>query len=107
MKRGMICWVNLEPAVPPEMGKVRPTLVISNSTQNMILPTLVVVPLSSQAPEIWPLRVRAGAIKGKASYAILPGIRQVNKTRLIGIVGPAPSEMLKNIDAALQAYLSD
>ena len=52
MKRGAICWVNLEPVFPPEMGKTRPAVVVSNSDQNFFLQSVVVIPLSSQPGEI-------------------------------------------------------
>jgi hypothetical protein len=47
-----------------------------------VLNTVVVVPASKIAPEIWPLRVAAGNFSGKDSYAVIPGIRQVRKGRL-------------------------
>lgn len=49
MKRGTVLWVNLSDAHPPEMGKVRPAVVLSNSTLNSRLETVLVVPLSAQA----------------------------------------------------------
>lgn len=108
MKRGDLYWINLEPTQPPEFGKVRPGLIISNSEQNIRLPTVVIIPISSQAPEIWPLRL-GFTMPGskKESFAVLPGLRQVNKTRLqemIGILSPA---FLKKVDEALTAYLKD
>ena len=107
MKRGAIYWVNLEPTVPPELGKVRPGLIISNSEQNARLPTVVILPLSSQPPEIWPLRLRFQMPKGKESFVIVPGIRQVNKKRLQGMISLVPLSFLAKVDYALQAYLSD
>lgn len=107
MKRGTICWVNLEPASPPEFGKTRPALVLSNSDQNLILETVVVLPLSTRPPEIWPLRLKLTLPGGKYSFVVLPGIRQVNKTRLLNVIGHASKETMAAIDAALDAYLKD
>ena len=107
MKRGTICWVNLEPASPPEMGKVRPAIVVSNSDQNLFLRSVVAVPLSSQAGEIWPLRLRLEISPGKTSYAVLPAIRQITKTRIQEIVGVAGPSDMERIDEALSCYLSD
>lgn len=107
MKRGTLCWVNLEPASPPEFGKTRPALVVSNSDQNAVLRTVVVVPLSSQAPQIWPLRLKIGLPKGKESFVVLPGIRQVSKTRLFETIGQASNEFMTMLDEALDAYLKD
>jgi len=58
VKRGRAYGINLEPSSPPERGKVRPGIVVSNSIQNQRLDSVVIVPLSSRAPEIWPLQFR-------------------------------------------------
>jgi mRNA interferase MazF len=107
MKRGTICWVNLEPVSPPEMGKTRPAVVISNSDQNIFLDSVVVVPLSSQPAEIWPLRLRLELPRGKISFAVLPGIRQVSKERIREIVGLARPGDIVRLSEALFCYLND
>lgn len=107
MKRGTICWVNLEPVLPPEMGKIRPAIIVSNSDQNLFLHSVVVVPISSQPGEIWPLRLRLEMSPGKASFAVLPGIRQVSKTRIQEVVGIARSGDMDRINEALSCYLND
>ncbi len=107
MRRGTICWVNLEPVAPPELGKTRPAIVISNSDQNTILQSVVVIPLSSRAPEIWPLRLRLELPRGKESFAVLPGIRQVSKARIQEIVGLAKSTDMNRLNEAISVYLSD
>lgn len=107
MRRGSVYWINLEPAAPPEFGKVRPGLVVSNSIQNDHLDSLVVVPLSSQAPEIWPLRLRVEAPGLKTSYAVIPGIRQVSKARLHEVIAQAPAALMDRVGEALALYLGD
>jgi hypothetical protein len=61
------------------MGKIRSAVVVSNSDQNDILQSVVVILLSSQPKEIWPLQLRVELSRGKAPFALLPGIRQVSK----------------------------
>jgi mRNA-degrading endonuclease toxin of MazEF toxin-antitoxin module len=108
MTRGTIVWVNLEDADPPEMGKTRPAVVVSNSEQNAVLATVVVVPLSTRPPAIWPLRLELAASgKRKKSYAVVPGIRQVNKRRLLESVGSAPARFMAELTQALSVYLGD
>ena len=107
MKRGTLCWVNLDPATPPEPGKIRPAVVVSNSDQNLLLNSVVVVPLSSQAGEIWPLRVCLDAPRGKQSYAVLPGMRQVSKARIERTQGVAGTADLDRLTEALFCYLND
>ena len=107
MRRGSVYWINLEPSSPPELGKVRPGLVVSNTVQNERLESVVVVPLSTRAPEIWPLRLKLD-IKGlRESYAVVPGIRQVSKARLHELVTQAPGPVMERVAAALAAYLGE
>ena len=107
MKRGSVYWVNLEPASPPEFGKVRPGLIISNTEQNIHLPTVVILPLSSQKPEVWPLRIECSLPKGPVSFVVIPGIRQVHKARLMEMIGTVSPSVLEKIDGALMAYLGE
>src|SRR5437870_3591251 len=82
VKRGSAYGINVEPSSPPERGKVRPGIVVSNSIQNQRLDSVVIVPLSSRAPEIWPLRFRLELPGMNASCAVIPGIRQLREPRL-------------------------
>lgn len=107
MKRGKVYWIDLEPASGPEIGKVRPGVVVSNSIQNEHLHSLVIVPLSTRAPEIWPLRLEVKATGLKTSYAVIPAIRQVSKARLRGEVGQLPDALMERIGEAIAVYLSD
>lgn len=105
MKRGTVVWVDLSDTHPPEMGKVRPGIVVSGTVHNEVLNTIVVVPTSSIPPEIRPLRVAVGRIAGKDSFAVVPGIRQVRKGRLKGVLGLLSPAHLAELDACLDAYL--
>lgn len=107
MKRGTIWWVNLEPSHPPELGKVRPGVVVSNSEHNAILDSVVIVPASTQAPEIWPLRVQITLPTRKRSFAVLPGVRQVSKARLEQSIGVLGALDLERLDEALRLYLGE
>jgi mRNA-degrading endonuclease toxin of MazEF toxin-antitoxin module len=107
VRRGSIYWINLEPAAPPELGKVRPGVIVSNSVQNERLDSVVVVPLSSRAPEIWPLRLRMEVAGLKSSFAVVPGIRQVSKGRLHELVAYAPAAAMDHLGEALALYLGE
>lgn len=105
VKRGTVVWIDLSDASPPEMGKVRPGIIISGTAHNEILNTVVVVPTSSQPPEISPLRIGIGQFSGKQTYAVIPGIRQVRKGRLRGILGELSDEKLSELTGCVDAYL--
>jgi mRNA-degrading endonuclease toxin of MazEF toxin-antitoxin module len=89
------------------MNKIRSAVVVSNSDQNGILQSVVVVPISSQPGEIWPLRLRLEMPRGKASFAVLPGIKQVSKQRIQELVGMVRASDMERLDEALSCYLSD
>ena len=105
MKRGTVVGVDLSDSSAPEMGKVRPAVVVSGSVHNETLNTVVVVPTSSVPPEIPPLRIIVGEFAGKKSYAVVPGVRQVRKGRLRAILGEVSVERMAALDACLHAYL--
>lgn len=89
------------------MGKRRPGIIISNSEQNALLDTVVAVPLSTQPPHAWPLRIRYGKLGQRVSFAIIPGIRQVKKTRVLQSIEIASDDFLRSLDDALLIYLAD
>jgi len=106
--RGSVVWVDLTDAVPPEMGKRRPAVIVSNSVHNTSQDSVVAVPLSFRAPEILPLRVKIHATGLKdAGFAIVPGIRQLKKSRILGPAGRIRELDLQKLDDAILAYLSD
>ena len=108
MNRGTVVWVDLSDATPPEIGKRRPAVVVSSSVHNQVLPTIVAVPLSSQAPEIPPLRVKlATAGLRRESYAVVPGLRQLKKSRVLGHAGRVSAADLIRLDGAIRQYLGD
>ena len=106
MKRGAVVWIEISGSAPPEMGKIRPAIIVSSTAHNERLNTVAVVPTSSQAPEIWPLRLAVGSFAGKESFAVIPGIRQVRKGRLRGELGQLSEQALRALDDCLRAYLS-
>ncbi len=90
------------------MGKQRPAVVVSNSVQNSILDSVVVVPFSSQEPEIPYLRIKLKLENARQmGFAVLPGIRQIKKSRILKSIGYLSPHELKKLDTALTVYLSD
>ena len=105
--RGSLFWINLGATSPPEFGKTRPGLIVSSTVHNEVLDSVVVIPLSTIGDEIWPLRLRVHDVRGKAAFAVLPGIRQVSKARLAGFIKVSPNPLMMRVDAALAVYLGD
>jgi mRNA interferase MazF len=107
VRRGSVYWINLEPASTPELGKIRPGIVVSNTAQNERLDSVVAVPLSTRAPEIWPLRLRLEIPGLRESFAVLPGIRQVSKARLHELIAQASGDAVERLTGALHLYLDE
>ena len=108
MRRGDIVRVNLTDAQPPEMGKLRPAVILSNDAHNAVLGAIAVVPLSTRPPGIWPLRVALPETDGlQRSFAVVPGIRQVNKQRVVEKVGVLSQSALTELEDACFAYLGE
>jgi len=77
---------------PPELGRVR---------------TGVVVPVRSKAPEISPLCLRVDLPGRTTSFVVVPGIRQVYRTRLHELIGQAPAGATDRVSEAIELYLGD
>ena len=107
MRRGSVYWINLEPASPPELGKVQPAIVVSHSVYNERLESVVVVPLSTRPPEIWPLRLRVAIPGRRLSFAVIPGIRQISKARLHELIGQSSPQVMARVHDAIGLYLGD
>jgi mRNA-degrading endonuclease toxin of MazEF toxin-antitoxin module len=107
MRRGSVYWINLEPVAPPELGKTRPAIILSSTVYNERLASVVVVPLSTRAPEIWPLRLEVSGPGIKRSFAVIPGIRQVSTARLHQQIGRATTAVTARLTEAVTLYLGE
>ena len=85
VKRGEVYWVNLDPTVGTEIKKTRPALVISPDDMNVVLPRVIVAPLTSKGQ---PLGCRPEiTMDGKQAKILLDQLRCVDKIRLAGKKG--------------------
>lgn len=107
MKRGNIWKINLESASLPEFGKVRLGIIISNSDMNLLLPTVLIIPVSSRPPDNFPLRVEFKMPDGRFSYAVVPGMRQIKKERLAAPLGLVDESTIDKLFEAISIYLRD
>lgn len=85
LTRGEIVLVNFNPAKGAEMGKYRPAVVISDELDNEILPTIMVMPLSTRLEDnALPYRFRIPARQDllQDSDACINEIRSLSKDRV-------------------------
>ncbi|MDT8407841.1 MAG: type II toxin-antitoxin system PemK/MazF family toxin [Methylococcales bacterium] len=86
MKRGEVWIANLNPNKGAEIGKIRPVLVLQDDAMTVGgLPTIVVVPLTSQfRPNLAPLRIpiaAQGHLKA-TSYVMAEQLRAIDRSRI-------------------------
>ncbi|MEA3370880.1 MAG: type II toxin-antitoxin system PemK/MazF family toxin [Campylobacterota bacterium] len=85
LNRGDIHLVNFNPAKGGEIGKLRPAIIVSEKTDNEILETVIVVPLSSIITEdALPYRYKISKrdLLEKESDACIYEIRALSKNRI-------------------------
>jgi len=84
-KRGDIVTVNLNPKKGHEVGKIRPALIISGDDENLMLDTIIILPLStSLVNDMLPYRFRLEKRDNlnKDSDVLLNQVRTLSKQRI-------------------------
>ena len=69
MKRGEVWWAEFDPAVGSQIRKTRPTVTMHDDAANRNLVRMVVEPLSSTTPQVYPgeALVTIGTLQSKAT----------------------------------------
>ena len=90
LNRGDIIGINLNPKKGDEVGKVRPCIILSDSQENQILDTVIVVPLStSLLDDMFPYRIRLqkrGDLNSDSDI-LINHIRTISKKRVTSYIG--------------------
>jgi mRNA interferase MazF len=84
-KRGDIVTINLNPKKGDEVGKIRPAVIVSGVEENMIVDTIIVMPLStSLIDDMKPFRVRVQKREKLKhdSDVLINHIRAISKKRV-------------------------
>ncbi len=85
LNRGDIVIVNLYPKKGDEVGKIRPAVIISGDDENVILDTVILMPLSTdRIDNMTPYRMRIVAREGlkEDSDILINQIRALSKARI-------------------------
>ena len=99
--RGDVLWARLDPTLGSELQKTRPVVVLSVNPLNKVRKTVVVVPLSTSAPDIEFLNV---GLKG-GSVARCEHIRAIDKSRLTDKIGSISVADLEKIEEGITRIL--
>ena len=107
--RGDIFFANLDPVVGVEQAGTRPVLVVQNDEANTRIPTVTVVPLTSnlRASRFLFTALVPASESGlpKDSVALVFQIRTLDKTRLTRKAGHLSDLLMGKIDQALEIHL--
>ena len=90
LNRKDIVLVNFNPTKGAEMGKLRPAIVLSDAVDNAILPTIMVIPLSTRLEDNalpYRFRIVARAQLLQDSDACINEIRALSKDRVKQVLG--------------------
>lgn len=108
IERGEIYWIQFDPIVGSEIGKVKPALVISNNHNNELSDTITVLPITSGTSKIYPFEVfipkGIGGLTSD-SKAKANQIRTVDKKRVKGFLGIIQENILQEAEKAMKIHL--
>ena len=109
VSRGDIFFANLDPVVGAEQAGVRPVLVVQNDEANARIPTVTVVPITSnlRASRFLFTVLLPSAETGlsKDSVALVFQVRTLDKSRLQNKVGHLSESLMDQIDRAIIIHL--
>lgn len=107
-KRGDIWLVSLEPVVGHEIGKTRPSLVISNNRNNQFADTVTVLPITSKTEKIYPFETYISKEETKLtkdSKVKSNQIRTLDKKRLVKFLSRISEKKLSEVEQATLVHL--
>lgn len=104
VNRFEVWYVNLEPTIGSEINKVRPCLIISPSTTNRYLSTVIVAALT-RTRKRFPTRVDC-FFDAREGQVALDQIRSVDKRRLLSLIGELDDVTAKEVCLKLQQIFS-
>lgn len=114
MRRGEVCWVDLEPVRGAQAATRRPAVIVSNDGANATAARLgrgvvTVVPVTSSTARVYPFQVLLDAATTgleQDSKAQAEQVRSVAVERIGHRVGALTGEDLEALDDALRLHLT-
>lgn len=106
IKRGTVCWVDLNPTKGSEISKIRPAVIISNDVNNEFADTVTILPITKGTSRIYPFEVLVpeGILK-EASKVKANQISTIDKKRINSIITSLPSSCIIEIEKAVKIHL--
>ncbi len=107
--RGEIWLVALDPVRGHEIGKTRPSVIISNDVNNQYSDIVTVLPITSKIEKLYPFETLLGSpATGLAvtSKVKCNQVRSVDKERLVKYTGYLSNEELQQVEQSLMIHLA-
>ena len=104
MKRGALYWVDLNPTRGGEIGKRRPSVILSNDSAIRAQNRVQIVPVTSKVARIYAWEAPL-TVLGRPCKALADQIRTVAKERLLDRIGDVSITELRAIEQALKVQL--
>ncbi len=107
--RGEIVLVDFDPALSTEAAKTRPAIIVTNDHANELLPTLVVIPMTSNIQNVYPHEVlllkeySALDFDSKVQIAL---IRHISRTRIKRTIGFVAFAQMQEINLRIREHLA-
>lgn|SRR5699024_3533353 len=109
VQRGEVYFADLSPVVGSEQGGIRPVLILQNDIGNRFSPTVIVAAITAQIQKAkLPTHVEISAKKygfDRNSVILLEQIRTLDKQRLTDKITKLDTDMMHQVDEALQISL--
>lgn len=109
IKRGDVYWVNLEPVMGSEQGKVRPCVVVQNDLGNQHSPITIVAAITTKTNREFPFTVRISPGDGgltEESLVLCHHLRSISiQERIKEKMGRFKPETMRRVDEALKTSL--
>jgi mRNA interferase MazF len=110
IQRGDVYFADLNPVVGAEQAGTRPVLIIQNNQANRLIPTVTVIPLTSNSRAVRFLftvmipAAESGLLQDSVALAFQ--VRTLDKSRLMRRAGRISPEKMSAIDRALRLHLA-
>jgi mRNA interferase MazF len=109
--KGDIVFVNLEPIIGSETGKIRPCLIVQNNINNEYSPTTIIIVITGRdrfkkkyPTHVWINKDEGGLTKD--SVIQCEQIRTIDKRRITRKLGSVNSNCLQKVEEAIKITLA-